>query len=421
METKDLGKTKKIAGIVSIVLAIVLIAGIVVSVSTKAKLLKESITIELGSVSELTLEAEDFFETEKEVTFDVSGVDVSKVGTYEAYAHLSNRKYSIEVIVADTTAPKAIFKERCIFTNDIAAMEDFSAVLENVEEASEYTVKLIRFEKEEDLCEINEKKMENLLAKLGEESEVAGSMEVPTTEGIYRSVLALEDAEGNVSYEEVYVILDTTGALIDEVEDLVFTVSSKSKLSEEPELDLEKYIANDNVDGYLTSDDLKIELVEKDSEKHEWITRVSYIDRAGNESVGEFLITVEVKAQATSNRGTGSASQSGTGYHPADTNRDGMVDGEEDSQYIDANEQACLNAGIGVVVPVNGGTAYMVVVHKSDVYSAVPILSNYLNSIGMTGNISSYSGNGTYEWAIADNLVPVSSILTPDDPGFWDY
>ena len=47
METKDLGKTKKIAGIVSIVLAIVLIAGIVVSVSTKAKLL----TLVLASTS----------------------------------------------------------------------------------------------------------------------------------------------------------------------------------------------------------------------------------------------------------------------------------------------------------------------------------------------------------------------------------
>lgn len=225
----------------------------------------------------------------------------------------------------------------------------------------------------------------------------------------------------------MFVVLDKTAALIDEVEDLVFTVPSKSKLSEEPELDLKKYIANDNVDGHLTSDDLKIELVEKDSEKHEWITRVSYIDRAGNESVGEFLITVEVKAQAASNRGTGSgtnggtSSQSGTGYDPADTNRDGVVDGEEDSQYIDANEQACLNAGIGVVIPVNGGTAYMVAVYLNDSMSAISLLSNHLNSIGMTGSISSYSNSATYHWAIADNLVPVSSIPTPDDPGFWDY
>lgn len=440
METRNLDKTKKIASIVSIVLVIVLVASIFISSNMKYKLLKDSVTIELGTVSELSLQAEDFFKVEedvkKDITFDVSEVDVTKVGTYNAYAHLNDKEYTIEVIVEDTKAPKASFNERCIFTNDIAGLEDYSAMIASVEEASEYTTKLIRFEKEEDLCEVNDKKMENLLKNIGgdasEKADVLGTEEIPTKEGIYRSILALEDAQGNVSYEEVYVILDTTGALIDEVEDLEVYVNSKSKLKNEPELDMSKYKAHDNVDGALNSDDLTIELVKREEGENQWITHVSYTDRAGNESHGEFLITVKVKASATaSNANTGTSaggsttgtagstvtpSQPVTSHDPADTNGDGVVDMEEGNAYMSPEKQACLDAGLGVVVPVSGG--YMVAV-SADNYTAGPeILRSYLASQGLSGTVGCHSGNSNYDWFIAYNITQ-NTAPTPEDPGFW--
>ena len=47
------------------------------------------------------------------------------------------------------------------------------------------------------------------------------------------------------------------------------------------------------------------------------------------------------------------------------------------------------------------------------------ILYNYLDSIGMEGNVGGHSGNGIYEWFIAEDIHP-KSTLTPDDPAFWD-
>lgn len=356
--------------------------------------------------------------------------------------------------VTDTTAPVVTLKERYIFTNDIAALEDFSSIIETIEESSEYTTKLIRFEKEDVLCELNDLALENLVEKIslpGDASQlkILGSADIPTEQGIYRSVLEIADVHGNTSYEEIFVILDTTGALITEVEDLVYYVDSEDKLDTEPELDYSLYSAVDDVDGYLTSDDLTIELTLQDEDTHEWITNVSYTDRAGNESLGEFLITVKVDADNASNNGGGNNAGGGnsgnggntgnggsntgtgngggstndggstggvTGYDPADTNRDGVVDGEEAMAHIAPDEQACIDAGYNVVVSFNGGSYYMVLTAEGGTLG-MEILNNYLSEQGLTGTIAGHSSNESYgHWYKA---YDIHEIMTEEDEGFW--
>lgn len=455
MENKNLKKMTITASIAAAVLVIVLIVSVIITVNRKLTLLQDTITIELGTVNELTLKPEDFFKIDdtSEVSFDVSKVDLTTVGDYKAYANFNGQKFTIKVIVTDTTAPVVTLKERYIFTNNIATLEDFSSMIEIIKEPSEYTTKLIRFEKEDVLCELNDLALENLVEKIslpGDASKlkILGSADIPTEQGIYRSVLEIADVHGNTSYEEIFVILDTTGALITEVEDLVYYVDAEDKLGEEPELDYSLYSAVDDVDGYLTSDDLTIELTLQDEDAHEWITNVSYTDRAGNESLGEFLITVKVDADNASNNGGGNNAGGGnsgnggntgnggsntgtgngggstggvTGYDPADTNRDGVVDMEEGNAYMSPEKQACIDAGYGVVVSFDGGSRYMLVTPYDGYVNGVhgmEILSNYLSERGLTGTIGSHSSDSDMGmiWFIAYDF---REVVTEEDEGFW--
>jgi len=198
----NLKQMSRIAIIVSVALVLMLIIGIVVSNTTGLKQIKESTTVELGSVQEFALNVDEFFqidEKQKEkVKVDVSTVDVTKAGDYEVTVTYKKKEYAITVIVEDTTAPKVSLSQRYIFTNDIAALSDFSAIVHEAKDASELTYKLVRFEKKKELVEVNDLELRNLtegavaFAK-AEDALAVGSEEIPTDAGIYRSVLEIAD------------------------------------------------------------------------------------------------------------------------------------------------------------------------------------------------------------------------------------
>ena len=54
------------------------------------KQIKDSVTVEAGE--ELSLEAEDFFDSTDGITFDTTDVDTSKVGEYEVTATYKNKE-----------------------------------------------------------------------------------------------------------------------------------------------------------------------------------------------------------------------------------------------------------------------------------------------------------------------------------------
>lgn len=252
---------------------------------------------------EFSISAEDYFKAEedvlKKINIDTSNVNANVVGDYEVVANYHGKEYVIKVSVVDTTAPKVTFSSRCMFVNDIKTAS-FDSVVKNVREASEYEIKFIRFEKKENIGEISSEKAKEFEYSIPlpcekEELLSLGTEVIPTEEGVYRGVVEFMDSHGNASYEEVCVVLDTTKPSINDVEDTVVYVETEEELAVAPNLNLSLYKGIDNVDGFLSSSDLAIVLELRDKTKYDWTTRVAYVDRAGNDCVKEFLITVKLK------------------------------------------------------------------------------------------------------------------------------
>lgn len=335
----------------------------------------------------------------------------------------------------DTVAPKVTMKKRYIFTNDVIKLNDFSAIVGEVIEESEYTVRLIRYDKHKVLGTMNELALKNLVEKADnivskEEALNIGSEEIPTQQGIYRCVLEFADASGNASYEDVFVILDKTPAVINEVDEQVITVT-KDKLNDEPELNLSVYKALDNVDGLVTNDKLNIDVTLLDEAKHEWEITISYTDRAGNYSEAKSYITVTEETLAnivnnnidSTNNNSDSTTPPAMNYNPMDANKDGAVDMNEEMLYITPQKQKCIDAGYGVVVEQDGGKWYSILTNDPDqLFNGMmghELLDAYLAERGLKasdiGGCWISMSNGWY-WYTAENILEI-----PEDDGEIDW
>lgn len=297
-------KKRIITVVVMVLLLVIMVLLSVLFAENDIKQLSDTITHEAGQ--ELEINPYDHFDIdEKEAeqfAFDLSKVDTNMVGEYDATVFYKNKEYSLNVKVVDTTAPKTKLSQRYLFTNDISAV-DVAALFESIDDMSEYNITFAGFGERENLKLLDERALEELVASVSEkwneerlqEFQVA---DVPIEQGLYRSLLEVADIHGNTTYEEIYVILDTTGARIEDVPDKVITVSSED-LSKEPEVDKSEYIITDNVDGKADAEQIDCTLELKAEAEHEWLVHVSHTDRAGNESKADFLIIVKEEAQDT--------------------------------------------------------------------------------------------------------------------------
>ena len=499
-------KQKLLLIVIPVILAIVVVIIGITSIFGGIKQTTDTITHEAGR--ELLLDATKLFDIDEEtaakVTFDTSGVDVKKVGSYELTAKYNGKTYEFKVEVVDTTAASIEFAQRYVFTNDIGKA-DLTSMIDIIYDASEYSLKLVRFEKSGTLSVMDEKALDTITKSIplpcDEEQLLAlGTEDVPTEQGVYRSVLEIKDAYENVRYEEVYVILDKTGAYIDEVIDMEVTVA-KGKIEEKPELDMSKFTITDNVDGMIKAENIKCELEVDSKENHTWMATVSYTDRAGNESSMTFLVVVKEgdfvddsdntdngatdkgssntgtvnnsgtnqgntnnqnsnqtpsgntqSGNGTTNNGTndsGSTNNGGTDtgntntqkpsgntnagnnnqssndvqkYDPADTNKDGMVDGEEAYKNISASEQAAIDAGYGNVVLLPTGN-YGVLTHEDmmvngkygGTYLREWLAERDLEPTHVSGAVINYDND--WFWFIAHD---VHELINEDDEEFWD-
>lgn len=456
-------KETKIIAVIVMLLIVILTVVLMIN-QGNLKQTKHSLDHEVGH--ELVLTVRDYFdvddETAKEITLDTSKVNTGEVGAYEVTASYKGKGYVIKINVVDTTAPKASLAVKYIFTND-AGNVDVSALFESVHDASECTTKLVRFERKGNLEAIDEKALNGLIDAINkhvtdDELRTVGTTDVPTEAGIYRGIIEIADTYGNASYEEICLILDTTGAEINEVADQVVTVK-KDKLTALPELDKSLYKGLDNVDGILNADDFSYELVLRDEVKHEWLVKVSHTDRAGNTASADFLITVQEEKEqstnkpssdknnasdkATSNKdntssdknntsdknnsssdknntgnnnssNSGNSSTSKPSYDPADTNKDGWVSEEEGMGYITPEKQACIDAGYGVVCEFDddetGGKWYGILMPNADYQIngkyGWEILGDYLDEHGLDGQMYGCWINTEKEWYwyIAENV-----------------
>lgn len=423
-------KNKIMAVVIVVVILILAIIGINFFNKNTLKQTKDSYTHEAGK--ELVLHATDFFDADEEqaaqITFDTSAVDVNTIGEYTVSTSFKNKTFEIKVTVADTTAPKAELSNRYIFTNNIEQTKLDTLVTE-VSDASEWSAKLVRFEKHGNLEELDEKALKSLTDSIPlpasmPELEKLGTESIPTEEGIYRAVMQIIDAHGNYTLEELFVIYDTTGAYIEDTPDKTITVE-KEDLDKEPEIDKSDYTITDNVDGKIPSDNIQCELELRDADKHEWLVHVSYTDRAGNESKADFLIIVKEKQEETPNTNTGDDTPKPDNT-PDTTQPDETPDNtppvDEVEDEYHPSEQAVIDAGYGVVVQIDA-TTYSVLTHGDGLVNGQEgniYLREYLATLGLEP--TSVSGcwidleKDFYRYIAYD----VHELITPDDEGFWD-
>ena len=344
----------------------------------------------------------------------------------------------------ETITPKVLFTERYLFTNNLKNIS-FDDIIDEVSGCSDWSAKLIRFEKHGNLEELNEQTLKELTDLIplpcdATELSALGTEDLPTEEGIYRAVLKVSDKSGNYTLEEIYLIYDTTGARIHDTPDKTIHVE-QADLDKTPEIDKSDYTITDNVDGKISNENIHYELELRDADKHEWLVHVSYTDRAGNESKAEFLITVKEKknetagtqddlndhehgetSSVTPDTSNENSNTIETNYDPADANKDGMVDGDEASEYMHPTEQAVIDAGYGVVVQLDE-TTYSVLTHGDANVNGkhgFDILAEYLASKGLYANNMSGcwidSDRDLYR-CIATNIIEIPSS---DDEESWD-
>lgn len=231
------------------------------------KQIKDSVTIEAGE--ELSLEAEDFFDSTDGITFDTTDVDTSKVGEYEVTATYKNKEYSITVSVKDTTAPEFELVQDSIVTNDVGSL-DAESLIASVEDVSKTTAEL-KFDEE------------------------------PKEDGDYTASVVVTDEYGNSSEKSIGVAVDTTAPAINGVKD--------ETVSAEPTVDSLHYTAEDSRDGEVSVETS----IEKTDDSEYTVTAVAK-DEAGNEAKETATLTlVEEKKTTAKSQSTGksnSASQS---------------------------------------------------------------------------------------------------------------
>ncbi len=392
--------------------------------------IKNTVTIEAGQ--ELEFIATEYFNVSEEdiakVVFDTTQLDNNTVGQYEVVATYDDEEFTITVIVEDTTAPMVELVRRYVITNDLSSYNPMD-VVDGIYDASEYSVAFTRFEKTGALDVMTESALNQLMNTIvlpGNQEELAtlGTEGIPSEEGIYRTVLSVADVHGNTQLEEVYVILDKTGALIEDVEDKVVEVE-KEDIEKEPEVNPADYTITDNVDGPVSAENIAYTLELRDAEKHEYIIHVSYTDRAGNVSTADFLIIVKEKEEEpeeNSNNDNGKSGNSdGNSGSDSSSTTDGGSGGSNSgassepsaNSGFNANQQALINAGYYVVLAFGDGS-YAVMVHGNESAYGYELLDQYLANMGyfspsMTGGYISIDN----DWYV----VSCSSAIPIDTSG----
>ncbi len=236
------------------------------------KQIKDSVTIEAGE--ELSLEAEDFFDSTDGITFDTTNVNTSKVGEYEVTAIYKNKEYNIKVDVVDTTAPEFELVQDSIVTNDVCSL-DAESLIASIEDVSDTTAEL-KFETE------------------------------PEEDGEYETSVVVTDEYGNSSEKSISVAVDTTAPTISGVEN---ETMKQADVTAEPTIDFSKYSAEDSRDGVVECETS----MEKTGDK-EYTVTVTATDEVGNVATETAVVKVETSTTNSSkSAGSGkSASSSGS-------------------------------------------------------------------------------------------------------------
>ena len=181
---------------------------------SKVELAQSTVTLELGD--ELSENVADYLQNPDEkilkgASLDLSAVDETKVGSYNAAVAYDGKNYPFTVEVKDTTSPQCEAKDYIYMQPGTLTMDD---LVTEIKDASETSSGIVSCEKKNDLAAcvytemLKEKAAINFILPY-DDSDYQDSIEL-TEEGCYAVTAQVKDSEGNFTNVTTDIYVDGT-------------------------------------------------------------------------------------------------------------------------------------------------------------------------------------------------------------------
>ena len=181
---------------------------------SKMELAQSSVTLELGD--ELSENVADYLQNPdekilKDASLDLSAVDETKVGSYNAAVAYDGKNYPFTVEVKDTTSPQCEAKDYIYMQPGTLTVDD---LVTEIKDASETSSGIVSCEQKEDLvvCDYDDMLQEKAAVDNAEPYDGADYQESVQLddEGCYEVTAQVKDSEGNFTDITLNVYVDGT-------------------------------------------------------------------------------------------------------------------------------------------------------------------------------------------------------------------
>ena len=181
---------------------------------SKVELAQSTVTLELGD--ELSENVADYLQDPDEkilkgASLDLSAVDETKVGSYNAAVAYDGKNYPFTVEVKDTTSPQCKAKDYIYMQPGTLTMDD---LVTEIKDASETSSGIVSCEQKEDLvvCDYDDMLQEKAVVDTTDSYDEADYQESVQLdeEGCYEVTAQVKDSEGNFTDITLNVYADGT-------------------------------------------------------------------------------------------------------------------------------------------------------------------------------------------------------------------
>ena len=235
---------------------------------SKVELAQSTVTLELGD--ELSENVADYLQDPDEkilkgASLDLSAVDETKVGSYNAAVAYDGKNYPFTVEVKDTTSPQCEAKDYIYMQPGTLTMDD---LVTEIKDASETSSGIVSCEQKEDLvvCDYDDMLQEKAVVDTTDSYDGADYQESVQLddEGCYEVTAQVKDSEGNFTDITLNVYVDGTAPeLAQNVIDLDVDafIPESYIVNEYQKLDIYKRIAG--IESQQEYDDMLEELIDR--------------------------------------------------------------------------------------------------------------------------------------------------------------
>ena len=235
---------------------------------SKVELAQSTVTLELGD--ELSENVADYLQNPDEkilkgASLDLSAVDETKVGSYNAAVAYDGKNYPFTVEVKDTTSPQCKAKDYIYMQPGTLIVDD---LVTEIKDASETSSGIVSCERKDDLaaCDYDDMLQKKAVVDTTDSYDEADYQESVQLdeEGCYEVTAQVKDSEGNFTDITLNVYVDGTAPeLAQNVIDLDVDayIPAEYIVNETQKLDIYKRIAG--IETIKERDEMKDELLDR--------------------------------------------------------------------------------------------------------------------------------------------------------------